>query len=438
MRAGFPKTKVSIFLLVGLLFISCKEEVEKEAYVQLRMPKDENIALVVRNKITGKERRIDLDNSKANVLSYRMEQDEDESIPTLEQVISQMVGGKNKASQVVTKSEASEPGVFKVLIQDKSQRYESRLKYAWQKPDHPELKLLIQRENLQSLVAGKSELELFFTLQNWVRKQWVPGTPNPYPMWNANQILSQIRGGKTGGFCGQYSQVLAQSLIALGYQARYLWLKNHFALEVFSNTLDKWIVLDPLYNCVYKKQDDYLNAYEVYFAVKSKEANKEVLCLNTLSNDEILGAEKEKILKHYHEVVIDLKNNHLEERMQGVSYVKDYWSHAAVLADENIDKYDFLGGYPLMVPSLKDLYAGENQSAFYLLGMGTETLSMELRTNTPYHKYFEISQDEGKVFQRIDQQKIRLKLKSGGQKLRLRSVNSQGVRGPEARFEYSF
>ena len=113
---------------------------------------------------------------------------------------------------------------------------------------------------MKLLKERKLIVEIFYALQNWTHNQWQTSEPNPYPIWNANVILAEIRAGKTGGFCGQYSQVLSQALTSFGYSCRYLWLKNHFALEVYSNSLNKWIALDPLRNAIYKKGDKVLSA----------------------------------------------------------------------------------------------------------------------------------------------------------------------------------
>jgi hypothetical protein len=423
-----------IFLLILGFFFGCKEDQSSTEYNRLRMPADEKISLVSTNKMTGEERSINLDSSQGNVLFYKMDSDPSEDVPSLKQLIAQMVGGENTSKK--TQEIRLKQGVLKLIHLDSDSRYYSRLKYQWQDPRHPELQKLIDSEKLAYLIKDKAEIESFEILMNWVRRQWQPSTPNPYPDWNGNTILKMIRSKQTGGFCGQYSQLLSQALTGLGYQTRYLWLKNHFALEVYSNTLDKWICLDPFYNTVYKKGDIYCNAYEVYAAVH---AGLEIIsCVNTANQELIEGDSRQKILSHYERFIIDLKNNHLEERRQGVSYVQDFWSHSAVLADMNLQQYDFADGYPLMVPNLSDLYTGINQSSIRIEAVNSEWLSLSFKTNTVFHKVFEISLDGGENYKEISNVSVRVPVRKGLQKIHLRSVNVMGVKGAVARLVYEY
>src|SRR5881397_493401 len=83
--------------------------------------------------------------------------------------------------------------------------------------DSPEtLAALRREERLDEIVHGaSSDLERFQLLNRWVRAQFEPGRPDPYPPIDARVILRDIRRGFTGGFCAQYCYVLAQSLQAL-------------------------------------------------------------------------------------------------------------------------------------------------------------------------------------------------------------------------------
>ncbi|MEP7117434.1 MAG: transglutaminase-like domain-containing protein, partial [Acidobacteriota bacterium] len=114
---------------------------------------------------------------------------------------------------------------------------------------------LRQRENLDAAVTGAvSEFDTVLKLKDWVAAQFSIGNPDPYPPWDALIVLDWIRAGITGGFCGQYSQVLLQSLAALGIPARYIELGTtsnpyaHFAVEAWSNEFNKWVVIDADFN----------------------------------------------------------------------------------------------------------------------------------------------------------------------------------------------
>ncbi len=119
--------------------------------------------------------------------------------------------------------------------------------------DPPDVLAVLRREErLDAVVADAgSDLETFERLMDWTRHQWEPGTPNPYPPLNARIILKDIRRGFTSGFCAQYNYVLAQSMMSLGYKARYVTLIDHEVIEAWLPAEGRWICLDPLYDAMY-------------------------------------------------------------------------------------------------------------------------------------------------------------------------------------------
>jgi len=117
---------------------------------------------------------------------------------------------------------------------------------------------LRRQENLDAVVAGAAgEFERFLRLQSWTRAQWPLGVPDPYPPCNGVDILAAIRSGRTGGFCGQYSYLLADALKSFGYfSVRYVELEapegaSHFIVEAWSNEHDRWVAFDPTYDVHY-------------------------------------------------------------------------------------------------------------------------------------------------------------------------------------------
>jgi len=132
------------------------------------------------------------------------------------------------------------------------------------------LKQLRDQENFKD-IQSKDQLDLFLKLCDWTHNQWQHSNPEPYPLCNAIAILADIRSGKTGGFCGQYSYVLADVLKAMGFFAvRYVELSSyqgdgHFVVEVWSEQFNKWMVLDPDQNLYYEFKDTQIpaNAYEI-------------------------------------------------------------------------------------------------------------------------------------------------------------------------------
>ena len=131
--------------------------------------------------------------------------------------------------------------------------------------DEEVLRPLRNREGLDKVVTGaKTDIEVFLRLMEWVRSQWSPGRPDPYPPIDATVILDKIRKGETGGFCAQYCFVLVQSLQSLGYKARYVTIKGHEVTEVWSPELSKWVMLDPLYELYVMKGTIPLSVIEIH------------------------------------------------------------------------------------------------------------------------------------------------------------------------------
>lgn len=142
--------------------------------------------------------------------------------------------------------------------------------------DAPRIRQLAAREGLEAVVAGAAdEFETVLRLKEWVAAQFPHTNPEPYPPWDALIILDAIRGGLTGGFCAQYSQVLLQSLAAFGFPARYVEVGttanpyNHYPLEFWSNQFNKWVLLDADFNLHFERNGLPLSALEVHEALVS-------------------------------------------------------------------------------------------------------------------------------------------------------------------------
>lgn len=142
----------------------------------------------------------------------------------------------------------------------------------------PKVLQLRREEKLDDLLQGvSSEKEIFERLTLWARRQFEPGFPDPYPLSNGIDILKDIRSGKTKGFCGQYSYLLADALKSLGFfDVRYVEIGSdlqhtHFLVEAWSNRLNRWMLLDPLYAAVVEDTNGVpQSAWEVHSALIAK------------------------------------------------------------------------------------------------------------------------------------------------------------------------
>jgi hypothetical protein len=130
--------------------------------------------------------------------------------------------------------------------------------------EHSRLEQLRRREKLdQVIAAGKTELEKVVLLRHWVRSQWDTKIPFNYPPWDAMEILDLARSGASRGFCAQYAVVFLQACQAVGLHARYIDLAGHFSTAVWSNDFERWIVMDPTYDCYYERGGLPLQGHEL-------------------------------------------------------------------------------------------------------------------------------------------------------------------------------
>jgi len=114
--------------------------------------------------------------------------------------------------------------------------------FAFQPPS-ARLARLRQEWRLDDIVApGKTDLEKFILLRNWVRRQWPHNEGNCGRPWDALDILAAPPGDH--GMCVHFAVVFTQCAQALGYNARQIILANHYVADIWSAEHQKWILMD--------------------------------------------------------------------------------------------------------------------------------------------------------------------------------------------------
>jgi hypothetical protein len=219
------------------------------------------------------------------------------------------LGGKNtelKYLEIKAKGitrETSDPIEVHPFIPPEQVHYQTRFNFTF---DNEEiLRPLRKREKLDQVIAGsRTDMEVFLRLMKWVRAQWSPGRPDPYPPINAIIILDKIRKGETGGFCAQYCFVLVQCLQSLGYKARYVTLTSHEVTEVWSPGFEKWIMLDPLYDLYISKGGTPLSVYQIHTMILRGEYDLEV-------HAQKFTGDLREYLSRYEKFAVWVKNNHV-------------------------------------------------------------------------------------------------------------------------------
>ncbi len=136
--------------------------------------------------------------------------------------------------------------VFVIRADTVRHRYSS-FDFSYERSDEPKLAILRARLGLDSLLTGTTgDFERINRVRHHVSTLWHHRSPFPeYPEWNALDILDRRDRTGYGGMCVQFSQVFIQSLLSLGYQARFVMEFCHEIAEVYVDELGKWVLVDP-------------------------------------------------------------------------------------------------------------------------------------------------------------------------------------------------
>ncbi|MDQ7774023.1 MAG: hypothetical protein RDU13_10950 [Elusimicrobiales bacterium] len=229
---------------------------------------------------------------------------------------------------------------------------------------HPSLARLREREKLQNLKAGRSQLETMVALRGWARRQWEPGQKFRYPPWDALEILDLARRGNRG-FCAQFGVVYAQAAMALGLHARYIDIVGHFVTEVWSDELGKWVVMDPYVDLHYERNGVPLNAREL---CEVHWGGKEAEVFKVGSDWKKTRAEK-KDLELYRKYALYLRSNQLANPVT----VDRGGRQEKLVKSSDITRYPLIGGgasevtYVHTIVSFNDAFAKEKFTAWPVL-----------------------------------------------------------------------
>lgn len=187
-------------------------------------------------------------------------------------------------------------------------RHRSRLSWSFDPPGV--LAEFRAAEHLDNVVKGAERPEeMMRALMKWTRAQWNPGRPDPYPPPDARVVLSEIRAGRTGGFCAQYSFVLVQAIQSFGLPARCATIKDHEIIEGWLPDEERWTAFDPTCDLqVTEESGRSLSALEIREAVAAGRRLR-------LTRTDLLTESPELYLKHYSELAIWIRNDFVSNPM---------------------------------------------------------------------------------------------------------------------------
>lgn len=286
----------------------------------------------------------------------------------------------------------------------------SSLPFTYQEPSD-KLAFLRNHWKLDAVVApGRTEMEKYLLLRNWVRLQWPHNEGNCRRPWDAIDILSAPAGDH--GMCVHYGVTYTQCALALGYNARQIILNNHYVSEIWVNDLQKWVLMDVetvqkegwerYGTAIYLNKDTGmpLNGLELHRALKDNALDKvtQVLAMSDdratfTSYERTYGPEEYGNFRHF---AFPPRNNFLDqlepwEVAHGVDHYHSnyyyWWSDAPVATRGEYSQYTCREG---------DLYWTLNQAALTLTATDDKhTLDVAVDTETPNFKEFRYSLNGG-------------------------------------------
>ena len=307
---------------------------------------------------------------------------------------------------------------------------------------HYQVDRLVKQYRLRDVIAaGKTDLERFALLRDWVHSQWLGWQAANYPFcpsWDPLEILETTKGNWGFGMCTHYGAVFAGCASALGYVARVLVVDHHCLAEVWSDELQKWILQDAgpgrEHDATYESRGIPVNALEFHQMHEAGSAHH--LTINKLPQNS-----KSRMTKSWGGLFcrfgIPLRNNHLvraepAELHHGCSQY--HWDGYLWWSVDIDPKY---AEYSLQTTRPADFNWSVNQTRLYpRAGAEPGALEVDVETATPNFSHLQMRVDQGE-WQRTTAP-MTWPLQAGDNELEVRGVNSFGRAGRVARLKVAY
>ena len=297
---------------------------------------------------------------------------------------------------------------------------------------HPRVTRLLKQYRLEEMIAaGKSELERFALLRDWIHSQWLGWQSDKYPYtppWDPLEILETTKGNWGYGMCTHYGAMFAGCAAALGYVSRAVVIDHHCVAEVWSEELQKWILQDAgparEFDATYEVDGVPISALELHRYLARGQLDK------VMANKLPQGTSEPMALygDSFRRFGLAPRNDHLvyaepAELHHGANQY--HWDGYLWWTDRIDPKYP---EYTLQTSRVGDAYWSVNQTRIYLAATGeTGVLQVDLDTVTPNFDHYLVRFDDGEWEPR--QAPLSWKLQAGGNALAVRGVNAFGRAG---------
>ncbi len=307
---------------------------------------------------------------------------------------------------------------------------------------------LITKYRLDTIFHGETdEFKRILMLRHWI-KSVIPieDYGDPYPgQGNVELILDYAMKGQ-GYHCGHYMRVQNAVMTAMGYVTRSLGagpgvqgtrFEHHGTNEVWSNTFNKWFLLDAKYDHHFEKDGVPLSAVEIRNEYLKNEAADIQMVKGVgrtpLDYDDEVDMSKKEFAQTYTWVTwdaftnmfTDYPNHNVLLIMYGDTYYKNNtWIRGT--------KPHWVYGSPeslRVVEDINEIYFTPNTIASGV-EINENTARIHLISDTPGFKEYQMKKLPEDKWETVDSE-VKIDLRDKKYELIFRAVNYAGVSGPE-------
>ena len=314
-------------------------------------------------------------------------------------------------------------------------------------------------------INAKSDPDVFFTIMEWVSLQWKHDGFNEPPANASSLDILKLAATGSKFRCIEYGKVVSDVLLSYGYISRIIGMNSkdvaygalgmgHAASEVWSNTLQKWIYIDPQF-CLYAMHNkQYLNYYDMYQLRKQGKYNEiefevgdSYLKNNGLKKAEVL-AEYRKFLSNYFgylmtpyyressKSLISLPLEAKEQFLtsQGLSSFPLIFTQNPRDLYFSINRTLIVFNYRELSPALSQiiqdfkLQSNEDYLNNMYLFAAKPDYTLTLQNNMPWFDHYEYKNDKGS-WVKLAGNTLDWKAVEGLNTLSVRSINTAGIPG---------
>ena len=332
-------------------------------------------------------------------------------------------------------------------------------------------KYVLKKIDLQKF----SDPEIIITALAWVSVQWEHDGINEPPKKSASyQILQNAAKGERYR-CVEYGKVFSDLMRSLGYVSRGVRLQDinvayggvgmgHVAAEVWSNSLQKWIFVDPQFGVYVKHDNKFVNFHEMYQLKRNGKFNE----ISFISGSvlKFSNIKKSKFIKEYKKFIenqfgylataylfadgkivslkLPLDGKDLPLTFQGLPCDGNVFTQDVSDFYFSLNKTLIVFNYKESNPvSFMKLFRDKNikTNKEYMESMPSfaakPNYKLEFKNNMPWFDYYEVKID-AKLWKKIKGHLFDWTLKKGKNMIEVRGVNKAGLSGITTKIKFAY